>query len=91
VIVAMADTEMAGVLYRYDLDFSYLLLIPTVLVVLSFCNGSESKRRMFVFALLCLAGLVFDFATLFVHELRTHYAYNPDLFYAISSALEFWL
>jgi len=64
VIVIAADTEMAGILWRYTGDFLLLLYIPAVMVFLALAERSGEKRRRRLIAFLIAAVVVtvaFDF------------------------------
>jgi hypothetical protein len=91
VVVAAADTEMAGILYRYYMDYSYLMLLPAVIVALTLCEGSENKRLLFAVAALSFVCLCYDWTMLFVQGDYSHDSSNPNFYYAITSALTFWL
>lgn len=91
VVVAAADTEMAGILYRYYMDYSYLMLLPAVIVALTLCEGSDNKRLLFAVAALSFACLCYDWTMLFVQGDYSHDSSNPNFYYAITSAFTFWL
>lgn len=90
VVVAAVDTEMAGILYRYYLDYSYLLLVPAVMVALTFCEKGETKIS-YIINLLCIGCICYDFALVFLQgDFYTDYT-NPNFYYAVTSALTFWM
>jgi hypothetical protein len=91
VVVAAADTEMAGILYRYYMDYSYLMLLAAVLVAFTLCEGTDRKGLLFGVAVLSVACLYYDWSMLFVQGDYSHDSSNPNFYYAITSALTFWL
>lgn len=91
VIVAMADTQMAGILYRYYMDYSYLMLLPAILVAFTLFEKYRDKRLIFVVTLLCAICLCYDGALIFVQGDYSHDYSNPNFYYKITSALTFWL
>ncbi len=90
-VVVIADTEMAGILYRYYADYSYLLLLPAVLVALALCTRYTNKHVAFM--VVCLSGLslLYDAALLFASGDYYIDSTNPDFYYSITSAITFWL
>lgn len=91
VVVVAADTEMAGILYRYYADYSYLLILPAIIVALALCTKYTDKRVGFTVVGLSALSLVFDLALVFVSgDYYLDYA-NPNFYYAITSAITFWL
>ncbi len=91
VVVAIADTQMAGILYRYYADFTYLMFIPAILVALTLLEKLDKKYVAFSITALCSLSLAYDFALLFVQGDYYHDLTNPDFYYSITSALTFWL
>ncbi len=90
-IVAIADTEMAGILYRYYMDYSYLMLLSALLIALAFIEKHEDKRLYLGITLLCALCLLYDAALVLVPCDYSHDVGNPNFYYAITSALTFWL
>ncbi|MCD7777210.1 MAG: hypothetical protein LUH47_01735, partial [Clostridiales bacterium] len=91
-IIACADTEMAGVLYRYYLDYSYFMLIPAAITVLALIEKFDNnKGLMFGTSLLCGLCMCYNFAVLLVSANLSHEVTNPNFYYSIASALTFWL
>lgn len=89
-VVAVADTEMAGILYRYYMDYSYLMLIPAALIAFTLCEKGERKINYAV-NLLCIGCMCYNFALLFLQgDFFIDYT-NPNLYYAVTSALTFWM
>lgn len=65
-VVVIADTEMAGLLYRYYSDFLWLLLIPAVIIILQLWENynTDGAHRMIVYFILIAGcfGIFIDIA-----------------------------
>ena len=93
IIIVIADTEMAGILPRYIYDFSWLLCIGTIIVILSLLNNKnlhiEFKKLIIT---LIFISVIYNCFTFFMGDsilvendnLRTIYYY---LYYMFN----FWL
>lgn len=92
VIVAVADTQMAGILNRYYMDYSYLLLLPAVLIAFVLMEKHKERQRIpFIVTCLVAVCLLYDAALLFAPFDNSHGITNPNLYYSITSAITFWL
>lgn len=96
VLVSMADTQMAGILNRYYMDYSYLMLLPALLIAFLLMEKyrvqkQRGRRVVFAISVLCLLCLLYDSAILFVPCDLSHNEGNPNLYYTVTSALTFWL
>ena len=90
VITACADTEMAGVLCRYYMDFSYLALISASVIALALCENN--KNAAYTVVLLCAASLLYDTALYFENSgMYSIAAANPDFYYKAVSDIAFWM
>ena len=82
IIVIVVDTEMAGILQRYFMDFSYLLLIPTVVIIFSLekniFNNKVLKHLVVVFI---VAAVAYESLALFVGDDPTPVEAMPNVFY----------
>lgn len=91
VVVAMADTQMAGILARYYMDYSYLMLIPAIIVAFTLLEKCDNHGLAFVVTVLAAVCLCYDTALNFVSMDFSHESSNPNFYYAITSAITFWL
>ena len=67
IIVLIADTEMAGILPRYLMDFGYLLLIPTIVIVFALEKTLEKNRVLKSFVIILIfAAIIYEIFFLFV-------------------------
>ena len=89
-IVALADTQMAGVLNRYYLDFSYLAVIAAVIIALALCE--ENKNAAYTAAVLSGGCFIWTFLMFFVAVDPLDYPVTfPNIYYSMASALMFWM
>ena len=66
-VVMIFDTEMSGILPRYLMDFSYLLLIPTVIIVFSLEKvifKNEAAKKILI--VLVFLPIIYEFLLLLV-------------------------
>lgn len=95
VIIAVLDSEMAGILCRYYDDFMFMLVGAAILVMLTVYNAAEGKgfelrlrRLMFAAAVITV---VVDAALMCVNDESSMHDYNADLYYRLMYAVSFWL
>ena len=89
-IVGVVDAEMAGILCRYYMDFSYLSIIAAIFIALSSYEKYNGRAAYVISVLACLS-LCYDFAAMFVLGDYGHEWANPNFYYGITSALTFWM
>ena len=65
-IVAIADSEMSGILTRYYMDFLWIMIIPTFMTLCQLIeNYSDKKAISWIVAFVLIAGifgLTYEFA-----------------------------
>ena len=103
VVMTVVDCEMAGVLYRYLMDYSPVLLVGAALCW--FCAEGALSRRAAVGDATAAAALpalrvvmaaavaytaVYRFCTLFAMEPWLQ-GLNPSLHYTVSRLVQFWM
>ena len=103
VVMTVVDCEMAGVLYRYLMDYSPVLLLGAALCW--FCaEGALSRRAALgegtaaaalpvlrtVMAAAAAYTAVYRFCTLFAMEPYLQ-GMNPSLYYTVSRLVQFWM
>jgi hypothetical protein len=102
VLVAAADTQMAGILYRYYMDYSYLMIIGALLVAFTVIEKygklfteklgkSYGNVPVFAVSVLALMCLGYDLMTVLVAADFSHEYASPNFYYSVVSALAFWL
>lgn len=94
VIIAVVDAQMAGILPRYQNDFSWLLFLGAALVVLVLYESLQSgrSRRLFYGFLLAACVLTLVYHLLFALSDRNMLdETRPALYYHIKHLVQFWL
>ena len=91
VIIAVADAQMAGILCRYYMDYSYPCFIAAAIVAFAVCEKYADKKPAFYIAMLSVMCFIYDFAEMFVLADFGHEYTNPNFYYTITSALTFWM
>lgn len=94
-IIIVVDIQMAGILVRYILDYSWLLIIPTIIVVLSLLNNIKDNNiknivNKFIIVLIFLS-LIYNFMLIPVDYSYSIKNRNSKLYYKIANLVEFWL
>lgn len=97
IIIVLLDTQMAGILYRYTMDFTMFLYIPAIVVVLIIIQNfgnykvNSKKKQCFYNILLffSIISLVFSVCVIFSKELE-YFKFNPLFYYTVKSLLQFW-
>ncbi len=94
-IIVIADTEMAGVLSRYYMDFVWLFYIAAAFVIMCIYETVKDTLCLKLFyrcvSALFLFGIFCSFATLFLkfdYDVSTQ---NPEFFYNVMYTVQFWL
>ncbi len=94
-IIIFVDVQGAGILPRYINDFSWLLFIPTIIVILSILNSLNNEKNKLIFNYIFIILFVY---TIFINLIQIptdiDYAiniYNPNLYYTIKYYVSFWL
>lgn len=96
VVIIVADTQMAGLVGRYLMDFGWLLCLASVLLVSSVeerCGDNTFKMLIRSAVLISvLWGVIYEFLLAFnAHTNSSLRAFCPSLYYRVQSAVAFWL
>lgn len=95
VIIAVADTEMAGLLQRYITDFTWLFALVASIVVMAMFDKWTSKemRRglLTVFVAFCVLSLLYDILLYFSPGGTPIANGNPTFYHTVSSMIQFWV
>lgn len=93
--ILFADINMAGVVIRYAMDFTWLLMLcafGVYLTVKERVEGENLRRMRFAFSISFIISMIFNILLVFVrYGFYTMDSTNSDVFYAIASAVEFWM
>ncbi len=89
-VILIVDTEMAGIVYRYILDFGLFFLAPAMIAIMEIFNGKrteESRNSWFrIIILIIIMSLVLYALYPFVEY---DFLYN-DFFMKVKTAVQFW-
>lgn len=94
-LIIVMDTEMAGILIRYFLDFGWLLFLSTFLVLFSMLDrwrGKPLERYVNLGIFLCfIAGMAYQLCFLFTDVNLSMEEKNPLYYYNMYYLVQFWL
>lgn len=93
VVIILADTQMAGILPRYIYDFSWLLCIGTIIVILSLIKNEhfhmEFKKLIITFILI---SVIYNVFTYFMgYNLLAEMDSLRKIYYYLYYTFNFWL
>lgn len=97
VVIAVADTEMAGILWRYQNDFSIFIMLAAALTCWMIgCHAKISHstlKSLLIYAVMfCFIGeLLFQGCTFFLDSGNALRYTRPDLFSQAKYMIAFWL
>lgn len=94
-VIVIADTQMAGLLQRYTVDFVWFLFVPAIICILMILE----KFRHFEYygdlcsiaALLCGLSFLYDLSAFFFIGDYSTSDKNPEFFYNVMYSVQFWL
>ena len=95
-VVVVADTEMAGILERYQADFLWMLVLVSSYVVLNlFLFSAENIEvkswLVHIMVILLFTGVGLQFLQLFVGSTITLEEANPELYFKMYYLIQFWV
>ena len=94
-IILAADINMAGLVNRYMIDFTWLLMLTAFAVFMCIfkkLEGDNIKRARFIFSIIFVFSMVCNILLVFTKY--NHYTMdvtNPNVFYSIMYGVQFWL
>lgn len=97
IILIIVDTQMAGILPRYILDFSWLLFLSTSICLFALFNNinnfSEKVKHYIylVFIILFLASTLYNYFLIPVDLSYSLKYYNSVICQQIANTIQFWL
>ena len=95
VVLVVVDTQMAGILPRYQSDFTWLLLLSASIVALALYgawSGGEARRLLLRCMLACfVCCLAYHGLETVVSMSDTVQSNNPAVYYHLQSLIAFWL
>lgn len=96
IVILILDTNMAGILPRYILDFEWLLALSTVIIILNIFETWKNKKTNIIvlnrilYSIVVIT-LIYNFFLLFIDISYTLKSMMPTLFYKIYYIIQFWL
>ncbi len=95
-MITIADTQMAGLLTRYYMDFVWLMMMASVITVFALYNravttSNSTANIINVTGLLTAATIAMAFLSIFAHTEDAIVSTNPELYYGIEHMIAFWL
>ncbi len=94
VCIVIADTQLAGLLQRYMVDFAWLMFIPGIILILILLERvNDYLKKHITTVLLCgfAFSFYYDFATVFFYGDDALYSTNPTIHYTVAHLVQFWL
>jgi len=94
VVIVIADTQLAGLLQRYMVDFSWLMFIPGIILILSLLERVNEYLKKHIYTVLLIGfafSFYYDFATIFFYGDNALYTANPTIHYYAAHLIQFWL
>ncbi len=94
-IIAGVDSVMAGILSRYEIDFCWMAMLAAIIVIFTAYRKYKGREygnvlnvcisACFIISLLISAGL------LMAIRIYSPFDNNPETYWTIASAIQFWL
>lgn len=94
-IIAGMDSVMAGILSRYAVDLDWMLILAAVIVVLAAYNQYRDREYWTLFSYcmpICFViSMLITFGLVIGVRVYTPFDSNPETYWRIASAIQFWL
>lgn len=97
VVLVIADTQIAGILYRYVSDFGWLVFLFATMIMLALYEKAYHRKleKYLIYFLIIsmIVGLLYSTLLNFTTtaNLNTIYKTYPELFYKLKYFIQFWL
>lgn len=96
VVLVVLDTQMAGLLTRYFMDFVWLAMIASSVTVFAYCEAYKNEQYKYdrlikTVALLSALSLILVFLRIFAHSEDAIATSNPQLYYTVQHLIAFWI
>lgn len=95
VIIASADAIMAGILARYFIDFSWLFVLTSIIIIFAAYTKYGKRGYWKIFNIYMPVCFVSSILITFLITVGTKYYSpadtNPEIFWKIATAIQFWL
>ncbi len=94
VVIACADSIMAGILSRYFLDFCWLLMLASIIIIYALYNKYLKGELLKVLKSFIFIGFIISMYVAFAIAVGGEYFNpadtNPSVFWKIASLIQFW-
>lgn len=95
-VILFMDTQMAGLVGRYLMDFGWMFCLAAIFMMASVEeNSSDRTLKLFVRIGVLVSifwGFLYEFLLAFnIHTNSALQEFCPDFYYKVQSAVEFWL
>ena len=96
IFVLIMDTQMAGIVARYIMDFGWMFCVSSILLLASVedrCPDNTTKNILRMLLLISVVwGMIYEFFLFFNESSNTSLiTYNSEFYYKIESLTQFWL
>lgn len=98
IVIIVADTQMAGILPRYIMDFGWIFFLAAAAVMYTLEEWIREKdyhtlKRAFrYFMMVAFAqGLIYNFFRIFIPDTESVMEANPTFYYTIMHLIAFWV
>ena len=86
------DGQMAGILPRYFLDFSWLFILSTDIILISILSNKKIAKTIIPYlSKLVILIIVFNFFLSFIDVSFDYKTILPSMFYHFYYFIQFWL
>ena len=95
-VLVVLDTQMAGLLTRYFMDFVWIGMIASSVTVFACCETYKNEQYKYdrlikTVALLSALSLILVFLRVFAHSEDAIVSSNPQLYYTMQHLIAFWM
>ncbi len=92
IIIMLMDGQMAGILPRYFLDFSWLFILSTDIILISILSNKKVFKTIISYlSKLVILIIVFNFFLSFIDVSFDYKTILPSMFYHFYYFIQFWL
>lgn len=98
VVIIIADTQMAGILARYIMDFCWIFFVAAAIAIFAASDYVQNKglpalkKAFAVFVMVAFVqGLFYNFMRIFIKDTESVMEANPEFYYTIMHQVAFWM
>lgn len=97
-VIIIADTQMAGILARYIMDFGWIMFVAAAIAVFAAWEymqkyGSPLLKKIFVWFVIVafVQGMCYNFLRIFAIDTESIMEGNPEFYYRVMHMIAFWM